>query len=460
MYLLIQNKGEAPIEGYTLLGMSTARNCGVDGVIGKFGSGTKHAINILLRKGIEFHIYAGKTRLEFFYRIETINDGLGETETARVYCRLSGDVNRTIDCGWCLDFGAMDWRETHMGLREFVSNAIDRTIRETGGFKAALKSKDLRVDVEPNRRARAGYTRIFVSLHGEGVREFYEHRGVYFLHLSRPELVCKRYIPKPSGTPPSVYRQGVFVRELRGLPSVYDYNFADSEIDIDECRNSSEYGVRAAIANSINQADADTLSELFHRMSQEDVYESSLDTYYLGYHESEEVKAAWQKGWEAFAGNAVASTASQEAVVEYAQKKGHRTVQVKSEAFVRTAEKMGIKSVVSVLGEKASEGKVPVPATEEAIAAVDRVWLWLERLSMTNGKSRPGVHCFRDLMNAGSETFGYYENGAVYIREDQGGKYLLKVALEECVHYVTGATDNSRDFQNFLIDMAVELAAA
>jgi len=34
---------------------------------------------------------------------------------------------------------------------------------------------------------------------------------------------------------------------------------------------------------------------------------------------------------------------------------------------------------------------------------------------------------------------------------------LLKVALEELAHFITGATDNSRDFQNFLLDVAVKL---
>jgi len=35
----------------------------------------------------------------------------------------------------------------------------------------------------------------------------------------------------------------------------------------------------------------------------------------------------------------------------------------------------------------------------------------------------------------------------------------LKVALEELSHFVTGATDNSRDFQNYLLDVAVKLAS-
>ena len=57
----------------------------------------------------------------------------------------------------------------------------------------------------------------------------------------------------------------------------------------------------------------------------------------------------------------------------------------------------------------------------------------------------------------------------VYINEDLGrtssiaggvevlSNRLVKVALEECVHHTTGATDNSRDFQDYLLDLVVRL---
>lgn len=48
----------------------------------------------------------------------------------------------------------------------------------------------------------------------------------------------------------------------------------------------------------------------------------------------------------------------------------------------------------------------------------------------------------------------------VFINADLSGgvsNRLLKVALEEVTHYVTGATDNSRDFQDYLLDLAVKL---
>jgi hypothetical protein len=61
------------------------------------------------------------------------------------------------------------------------------------------------------------------------------------------------------------------------------------------------------------------------------------------------------------------------------------------------------------------------------------------------------VGCFRDVMNGGSRTLGFCDETGVYIADDQASarsKPLLKTALEECVHWVTKAGDNSRDLQD------------
>ena len=138
MFLCIQNPGVAPVEGFTLLGVSTTRDCGVAGTIGQFGSGAKHAINTLLRAGLKLLIYCGKTRLEFATREETVHDGLVTKNIKRVVCKLGGTSSKTLDMGWCLDFGAIDWTDLSMALREFVANAIDRTVREKADFLPAL----------------------------------------------------------------------------------------------------------------------------------------------------------------------------------------------------------------------------------------------------------------------------------------------------------------------------------
>jgi hypothetical protein len=430
--------------------MSEARNCGVEGVIGKFGSGTKHAINLLLRKGIEFHIYAGRTRLEFYYEIERVQTAHGVTETPRVKCRLTGDRNRTIDCGWVLDFGAMDWTETHMALREFVSNAIDCS--KLNGSRDGLE-----VRPEANRRARADHTRIFVSMHGEGVQDFYNRLGFYFLHFSgKPDQVRQRFLDKnPEHTGPIIYREGVFVRALQSsTPAAFDYNFLDSEIKIDECRNSSEYTLRAAIGMAVNRASSETLEKLFDRVAQGEVYEGSLDEYYLGYDSNS--AGNWKAAWNRYAGEAVA-VSEVNPMSEYVQRKGHTIKLLKSANLVKVAGRFGVRTVSNVLGKHAGAGKVPVPTTTEAQNAVDTVWSWCEVVGMTNGKGKPEVACFKQLMDSEGECLGYFD-GKVHIREDLAGKIALKTAIEEVAHYITGATDNSRDFQNFAFDMIVELA--
>ena len=82
--------------------------------------------------------------------------------------------------------------------------------------------------------------------------------------------------------------------------------------------------------------------------------------------------------------------------------------------------------------------------------AVKTVWEWLEAINMNCGKQRPLVACFQDCMEGGVETMGYYAEGVVYLKEDiatAGHKYLLRTALEEVCHDISGASDASRIFR-------------
>ena len=130
--------------------------------------------------------------------------------------------------------------------------------------------------------------------------------------------------------------------------------------------------------------------------------------------------------------------------------------------WMHAAGRFGVKTADQVLDAHEQKGRIKQAPTEAAMKTVDIVWGWLEDLDMTQGKDKPEVGCYRDIMNGESEVLGFQEGDCVYLREDIAGavnKFTLKTAFEEVVHYVTGATDNSRDFQNFLIDCFVEIAA-
>jgi len=475
MQLLIQNPGVAPVEGYTLLGVSTSRGCGVEGVIGQFGSGAKHAINVLLRAGISVIIYCGKTRLEFITRDEPIDDGLVQKTVTRVVCKMGGTSTRTIDLGWVLDFGAIDWRDVDMALREFISNAIDRTIREEGDFIAAIRDKRLQVQPvdDSSARARDGFTRVYVEMHDK-VARYYEELPRRFLHFSdKPEQVKQSILPKanrnlsPNTLTAMIYREGVFVREISETSdcSLFDYNFRASELAIDECRNSSEYTVRAACAHLMRRANKDILATIFQSLLRcETTFESGLDSYYLSpsVNPAPEQQKNWQEAWQTVAGNAVMCN-NVASLVEFVERKGLAARAVSAASWTTAAGRFGIPTNFSLLNADELKGREVIDATPSAEEAVNTVWKWLEEMHLTDGKAKPPVQCFRSIMNAESELLGYCDDGKVFLREDVAlegvNKYLLKAAFEEVSHYVTGSTDKSRDFQNFLIDFAVELAS-
>jgi len=100
-------------------------------------------------------------------------------------------------------------------------------------------------------------------------------------------------------------------------------------------------------------------------------------------------------------------------------------------------------------------GQQVLPPTEVAQATLKRVWGWIVELELTNGKECPPLKCFRQIMQNESETMGYYKDGTVFMNVDYDGND--QTMLEELSHHITGATDNSRDFQDYAFRLATEV---
>ena len=474
-YLLVQNPGVAPVEGFTLLGVSTTRDCGVEGAIGQFGSGNKHAINVLLRAGLKVVVYCGKTRLDFQTRDDEIDDGLIRKPVKRVMCKMGGTSTRTIDLGWVLDFGAIDWTDLGMALREFVSNAIDRTVREENGeFVPAILDERLLVGSvgDEKLKAKDGYTRVYVEMNAE-VQRYLDQLPRRFLHFSAdPSQVKRSFLPKDGrnlhGTKTAViYRAGVYVREIEESvdESVYDYNFKTHELQIDECRNSSDYTIKVAIAKLYRSASVTELISVFDALANaKPVFEARLDPYYIcpSYDTpKEEHKKNWQQAWQAVAADAVMCGPSP-TIAEFVGRKGHAVRTLQAASFVNAAAQFGITTEHKVLTGNEKNGFEKMRPTEAAQAALDEVWGWLTQYNFTANVEKPAVGCFRSLMDAGSRTLGFCDETAIYVADDQAsarGKPLLKTVLEECIHWITKAGDNSRDLQDCAFRLIVEILA-
>ena len=76
LYLKIENPGVAPVEAFTLMGASFSRTSTNSATIGKFGTGNKQGIGVLLRNHLQPVIYAGSLKLEFSTRVQKSNNGL------------------------------------------------------------------------------------------------------------------------------------------------------------------------------------------------------------------------------------------------------------------------------------------------------------------------------------------------------------------------------------------------
>lgn len=481
-YLRIENVGVAPADAFTVLGVSMADQSSNAGMIGQFGSGSKHSIALLLRNELQPIVFAGNLKLEFSTRPQVVSDSQATKRFERVVVKYGGTdlegVSRsaTEDVGFVLEFGRLDWDDVAMGLREFVSNAIDRSIREKGDWSGVT------VDVvsESQVRAKSGCTRVFIPLTPE-VLEFYNNLGKWFLHFSEPESLGKAILPKANRNlgdrkAAVIFRRGVRVREFESsdTESLFDYNL--DNLTIDESRKASDWDVRHGAGKALANADSTTLAILFERLlsSERSYWEFAFDIYSLqpSYNESTEAienrKKAWQGAFEAIAGED--SVLTSKATVNQLERKGYKPV-VAPENLIAAAGLYGVRTSSSVLSADELSGREITKATPDAQAAVDYVWDLIEEIGLNNGKDQPDVRSFSSILDAGVMLNGFYRDGVVYINRDLAGDAysvagnkalsdrLLKVALEEVAHYATnGATDNSRDFQDYVLEVAVKLA--
>ena len=431
----------------------------------------------------------------------------------------STGVNRssTEDLGWVLEHGADDWTTVDLGLREFVSNAIDRAIEEGEedhmvnwitshdpsfgqeaqypGTPAFIESKAeldryrttandytnvvVEVVTEAQVRAKTGTTRIFVPLVPE-VLDFFNNLGKWFLHFSEPELLNQTILPKKNRNLKNkygeerrsavIYRRGVRVREFESsnIDSLFDYNLEN--LKLDESRRVDDWYVQTEAARAIANGDVNTLKQLWQSLANgsKRYWEHDFQSYGLEHALSDEKqKAVWMSAFEQIVGeNAVLATDEGK---EMAARKGFKVVTA-SQQFVQTAEKYGIRTPAKVLTDDDKAGRTIFDSTPDAVAAVEFAWELIEKHNVANERSKPIVKTFRKIMDGGSQTLGFYKDGVVYINQDIAGygalqtgwhnlsQQLLVTAFEEVTHHVTGSTDNSRDFQDFLLQLIVYMA--
>jgi hypothetical protein len=457
-YLMIQNPGEAPIDAFLVHGLSGSKGWtgqASDRVIGKFGTGNKQATFRLLREGINPQVYCGLKQLSWFTKPAEMADELGSVNYQRVFCTING--TETIDLNTSLEHGSVDWTETSMALREYVSNALDRTMKGYGTFK----HEHMKLSIVTGEEVcpYSGMTRVFIPLTPD-VQRFYNEIKIWFLHFAgtvdKPLLQQKSNADGlfPIGT---VYRVGVKVRET--VRAVFRYNFGQ-ELEIDESRKLNDGQVIInATKHFQKNATIEQWAELFRQLLKDfNGFESQWQEYYFDWDDKQFCFNALQ-GWESVACGRVLML-NLPMIDEFMRHKGIKPVLINSERWFNILRRLGAKTYYDVLTDDERQGKMTKVATHSVLEVMEEVWDNLILLGVApNGKMPPQAKCFYKKVDAEAQAYGFYRDGVIYIHEkiaDGKSTMLYETVLEELVHYITGSRDGSRDIQEFLLTLVIK----
>lgn len=421
MLLKIENNGVAPVQGFTVLGVSTSR--GNSEKIGQFGSGNKHGINILMRNMLTPVVFLGNERLEF----STVKDKMGEKEFEQVIYHFRGETHKT---GFALEFGEMDWNDIGMGIREFISNAID------------CSGTDIKVELVSEMIPDPNKTQVYIPVNDQ-VKAYVNNLENYFLHFQGKEK--ETVLRRPNIQKGKVYRKGVFVREIE-KNSLFDYNFGD-ESKIDESRNMDDHSCSICAVKLLGK-NVNLLKILirdFVEDSQNKKWEDNFSYYYID-------TKVFQQAWEELYGKNTV-ICKDEAFADMARKEGYNVKVIKrGYQFFEYSE---IPDVFSVIGKAYSEGIVPMPATPIMRDVFNKVWNKLSSQGFCANKRKPELSGFQKNMGIMDNFLaGYYDpvQHKVFIHMEHEANVVTH--LEEICHAITGLKDNERGFQDFAFGVA------
>jgi hypothetical protein len=418
-YLKVSNVGTCPKEAFTMLGISTAR--GQSDKIGCFGSGSKMAIGVFLRNNISPVIVSG----DMYVTFSVENKKMGDQPYGAIIANING-VNHEL--GFALEFGAIDWTKISMGVREVVSNAIDQ-----GDYKFEV--------VDEVSRTEEGRTAVYIPYTDE-VKNYHENLSKYFLTLNNEDFVIGN---NPHGNL-LVYRKGVLVSEDTRYKALFRYNI--NSLKVDESRNVDTYTAHYFISinfHKINEYQAAIFLEAI--VEDEEYFECGMDFCYIRTYENnfvEKIQSAWAQKYSGY-------VVTSESLAPYLGNKYAR-VKIVKDKYYKYLKEWGVPVAEFDSGTYgAQQGFMPIPVTTDCKRMFNRVWKKLEKMGLTNGKPQPILKMFAKPMGSGCTIGGYQEGDSVYIDRNHVN---AKVLIEEIGHYVTDASDCTRDFQDWAFSVS------
>ncbi len=205
-YLKISNSIEIETNAFLLLGACTKRDD--ESKIGYFGSGLKYALTVFLREGIELNIWSGLKPIS----LSTVTEQF-RGEEFRVLTIADQKTNLTTEMG-------IDWK-LWQAVREVYCNALDEE-----EFNSEVVEEIVPIE---------GQTQFYITITGnEQIEAILNNWDRYFARDRKIHAGCDTgTVMFPLETNISVYRKGIRCYD-EPSPSLFDYDL--KHIDITESR--------------------------------------------------------------------------------------------------------------------------------------------------------------------------------------------------------------------------------
>lgn len=427
-YIMVQNAGEIPLYGIRMLGLSTKKS----DQIGKFGSGLKEAIALLLRKKCQLTICSGENVITF----ETKPfDGFDE-----ICFKLSKDygdykAGELYGLGMHVNFGQHDWTDLYQALREIVCNAYDES--------KDLAYYDIRSEIEP----KAGSTRVYInSTSGSGQMELIRTFGqlseyIRFLDPNATDIE-KTQAGSIVATEKDliIFNNGIMV-QTKDQPHLWNYDLKD--VKLNESRSADWNNIQYAafqLISSLSVENKAVFLDWITKSGSEKSFEYEM-RYYFGKNPS------WHKAMEILYGSNYIVCNDDVRTFDKCRKAGRTPVVIVDHALMSMFKSMGVETYQSLISVNVEDDMEDSNVT---VGQANKVWELMVKMNIIPAwETQPPVKAFKTI---NADHLGLYKDGVVFVNESIiGSEREMMALIEEYSHHVTKAPDETRAFQTFLI---------
>ncbi len=412
-YVKIVSKSVTTVADMFTLGVSTSR--GNADKIGQFGSGTLMGTLAWIRKyGKSPVFFLNGTRVTFKTQQVPKSDGVMFNQV------LICHDGKRFPLSVALEYGELDWQTPDLGLREWISNAIDAGQE----FNSIISIVD-KMECSDDEVA------IFVPYTDEA-KEYADNLDRYFLHSSQKQE--QTVIEKPALSPCRIYRKGVFVRELVDN-SLFDYNM---NFSINECRTgSSDSLIREISAHHAYY----TSEKKIHRKIRDAVI-MNVKCIEVTNDEYESMTPMAVEVWQELSGQIALCPdtflqANCSVIISHWYKK----------IVDRIPELCGLDGVT----EAELKGYTKVNPNEQETSLFNGLCDLIEAVDMAKGMTRPTLSMFNCAKQEDQPSFkGMYDSKKRHVMCWSKNTDQTRVMIHElCHHYTNGADDHSARFTNY-----------